>query len=35
MGLNCAGLLICGVFSVVNATVLRDPRLVESADAAG
>ena len=30
MGLNCKGPLISGFFSVVNTTVLHDPRLVES-----
>ena len=30
MSLNCVGLLICGFFSIVSTTVLRDPWLVES-----
>lgn len=32
-GLNCMGPLTCGYFSVVNATVVHGPWLVESANA--
>ena len=28
-GLNCAGPLLCGIFSIINTTVLHDPMLVD------
>ena len=33
MGLNCAGPLACGFFSIVSTTVLRGPQLAELVEA--